>query len=103
MEVSQMPSDLLASLKERLVEQQAIVAAARQCIDDLETAINAIEAKHCREAPAQAASDSLPTPPASPSKPGRGELSRVALECVRYGKGTPSQIKRTLQDRGLSI
>lgn len=96
-----MPADLLATLKDRLAEQQAIVAAASRYIDDLETAISAIESKRSHEPNEEAANLSPAVSP--PQKPAHGELTRIALECVRNGKGTKPKIKEAFEERGLAF
>jgi hypothetical protein len=98
-----MQTDLLASLRERLAEQQAIVAAARQYIEDLKTAIGAIESKRRPCEHAGRAVEVNPSPPDAYQRPGRGELRRVALDCIRGGRGTPKQIKQACLDQGVPI
>jgi len=95
-----MTTDLLTSLKTQLAEQQALVAAAGRNVEDLETAIAAIEGK--RPA-AHAAPDEDGHQPVPLGKPRRGVLMRVALDCIRGGNGTPQDIKRAYLEQGIAI
>lgn len=91
-----MTTDTLTWLQTQLAEQRQAALVADRAIRDLEAAIRGVEAS-------RVGSMTAPKPVAVAKKSRRGEVMRVALDCVRQGKGWSSSIRQACATQGIAM
>lgn len=92
-----MTTDTLTWLQTQLAEQREAAIATDRAIRDLEAAIRGVEAS-------RGGSVNAPKPQVSVTKKSRrGEVMRVALDCVRQGKGKPVYIRQACIAQGIAL
>lgn len=91
-----MTTDPLTWLQTQLAEHREAALVANRAIRDLEAAIRGIEASRVGLV-------TTPKPVAEVKKSRRGEVMRVALDCVRQGRGRSSCIRHACEAQGIAM